>query len=311
MNIAIVGAGIAGLACAGDLVAAGHTVTLFDKGRGAGGRMSTRRISTPQGDAYFDHGAQYFTCHDPQFLLQVMEWQALGVAARWPAAGDEAWVGTPSMNVSVKTMAQNHNVQWSASVDAILPHADGWQLVGDTIPTMHVDHVVIATPAEQAVSLLLPLDAAMAACASSTRSLPCWTLMLAFTGPLPTTIKACRTQNSIGWAACNSDKPKRTGLHSWVVQASPAWSAAHMEDTADAVLDYLTASFAEVLSIVLPVPVSATVHRWRYATSGRAGEGCLYDAHKGIGVCGDWLIGPRVESAWLSGKQLAAKIIAA
>ena len=58
MRVAIVGAGIAGLSCALRLQGGDHHVTLFDKGRGAGGRMSTRRVETPAGTAAFDHGAQ-------------------------------------------------------------------------------------------------------------------------------------------------------------------------------------------------------------------------------------------------------------
>ena len=61
MQFAIIGAGMAGIACADALQAAGHAVAVFDKGRGPGGRMSTRRMETPLGTVAFDHGAQYFT----------------------------------------------------------------------------------------------------------------------------------------------------------------------------------------------------------------------------------------------------------
>ena len=78
------------------LQAGGMAVTLLDKGRGPGGRMSTRRVTTALGEASFDHGAQYFTVRDPDFARCVEQWRAKGVAARWPAAGDDAWVGTPA-----------------------------------------------------------------------------------------------------------------------------------------------------------------------------------------------------------------------
>ena len=57
--------------------------------------MSTRRVATPAGEAAFDHGAQYFTARDAGFRIQVEAWAAAGIAARWPAAGPDAWVGTP------------------------------------------------------------------------------------------------------------------------------------------------------------------------------------------------------------------------
>ena len=105
MKIAIVGSGLSGLACADQLVAAGHSVRLFDKARGPGGRMSTRRIDTAAGQVGFDHGAQYFTARDPAFRQQVDQWQDSGASARWPAAGPEAWVGVPIMNAPVKALA--------------------------------------------------------------------------------------------------------------------------------------------------------------------------------------------------------------
>ena len=49
MRIAIIGAGMAGLSCADALRDEGHEIALFDKGRGPGGRMSTRRVDTPLG----------------------------------------------------------------------------------------------------------------------------------------------------------------------------------------------------------------------------------------------------------------------
>ena len=65
-RVLIIGAGMAGLSCAAALGSVGHAVTLIDKARGPGGRMSTRRVDTPLGQAAFDHGAQYFTARDPR-----------------------------------------------------------------------------------------------------------------------------------------------------------------------------------------------------------------------------------------------------
>ena len=90
MRIAIVGAGIAGLSCADALAARGHRVRLFDKGRCPGGRMSTRRAQLDGRDMQFDHGAQYFTARDADFVAQVRRWEDVGLAARWPPAGDDA-----------------------------------------------------------------------------------------------------------------------------------------------------------------------------------------------------------------------------
>ena len=307
-TFAIVGAGLAGLACADQLAAAGHHVTLFDKARGPGGRMATRRMPTGLGDASFDHGAQYFTARSPGFRALVARWEALGLAARWPEAGADAWVGVPSMNAPVKNMAAAHDVHWSARVDALLRDAAGWSLQGEGLSGQYFDTVVIALPAEQAAVLLEPWDAAMAQQAAATRSDPCWTAMIALAGTLPTGSMTLRDCGPIAWAACNSSKPGRTGPQSWVIQATPAWSLEHLEADATWVTQALLSGLADCLQIAIPDPVCATSHRWRYARSGTHGAGLLHNPALDLGVCGDWLIGPRVESAWQSGTLLGERL---
>lgn len=63
-SVAIVGAGIAGLAAAQALIAnqSGIVPVVFEKSRGVGGRAATRRI-----DGFcFDHGAQYVKAPTPE-----------------------------------------------------------------------------------------------------------------------------------------------------------------------------------------------------------------------------------------------------
>ena len=57
-NIAIIGAGMTGVVCARNLKDAGYETIIFEKSRGIGGRMATRRTSE---GLQFDHGAQYIT----------------------------------------------------------------------------------------------------------------------------------------------------------------------------------------------------------------------------------------------------------
>ena len=77
-KIAIIGAGLSGATAARGLADAGHCVRLFDKGRGPGGRMSTRRIDTALGQVRLDHGAQFFTARGESFARQVKAWTDAG-----------------------------------------------------------------------------------------------------------------------------------------------------------------------------------------------------------------------------------------
>jgi len=58
----------------------------------------------------------------------------------------------------------------------------------------------------------------------------------------------------------------------------------------------------------LPPVAHLTAHRWRFAMSRGTDNGALWNEHIRLGVCGDWLLGPRVELAWLSGRMLGARV---
>ena len=146
---------------------------------------------------------------------------------------------------------------------------------------------------------------------------PCWTLMLAFPNALPLSPSqpvrllgpqwnaARSTHHRIAWLTRESSKPARGGIERWTVQASAAWSQEHLEDDAERIKAKLLKAFAEITNI-RATPTYAQAHRWRYAKTDKAlGASHLWDASSGIGVCGDWCLGHRVEDAFVSGWELA------
>lgn len=309
MKIGIIGAGMAGLTCARALAAEGHEVAVLDKSRGAGGRMSTRRTQTGAGEASFDHGAQYFTVRDPGFAAQVAAWERAGLAARWPAAGEDAWVGTPAMNTVVKAMTGDLDMRYKTLVTGIERTGEGWLINTAAVDHGPFDAVILAIPPEQAAPLIALHDFDMARQALHARSQPCWTGMFAFDPPLDAPTGPIRESGRIAWAVCNRIKPDRSGPQTWVVQAQPDWSKANLERDAAAVSAELLTMLGEALGCKLPDPVHAAAHRWRFAMSSATGDEALWNGAIGLGACGDWLLGPRVECAWLSGKALAARIL--
>jgi len=310
LKFAIIGAGMAGLSCASVLKAAGHAVMLFDKGRGPGGRMSTRRLETPLGDVFMDHGAQYFTARDPGFQREVEKWREKGTVRTWPIAAADAWIGTPGMNAVIRQMTEGHDVLWGCQIAGMMRKLDQWWLIDQNCTSGPFDAVILATPAEQAAVLLSLHDLEMARIALTARSEPCWTSMLVFDQPLPAPQPVIRKRGIISWAARNSAKPGRNGPEAWVVQASAFWSRSQIEATPDGVSAYLGTALAKALGKEIPEPIVAVSHRWRYAIAAGTGDGALWNGQIGIGTCGDWLLGPRVESAWLSGRMLADRCIA-
>jgi hypothetical protein len=327
-SIAVIGAGISGLAAAARLARVGVRVQVFEKSRGIGGRMATRRIATPAGAAQFDHGAQFFTVREPSFRTAVEGWIAAGAAAQWRApftkltAGapsllrDEArFVGSPGMNATAKALAQGLEVTTSARVTALERAAGGWRLAcEDARETPLFDAVIVATPAEQAAPLLAPVAPAMAAEASLAVTAPCWAGLFAFDAPVEFPFEALRIADHavIDWIARDSAKPGRNeSLVSFVVHARTDWTRAHLEDAPEMAVSALRAALCEFLGATR-TPIAEAAHRWRYAQVERSiGAPFALDLDAKIGACGDWRLGPRVELAFASGDALGAAMAGA
>ena len=342
-KVAVVGAGIAGIACARTLMQAGLDVTVFEKGSGAGGRMSTR--SSEFGD--FDHGAQYFTVRDARFEKAlatvsglVRPWSAntvrildeLGrlVASSLPSK-EAHWVATPGMNSLVRRWAEplasadKLFLQTQvARIEADKLHPECWQLQTegpDAQARVHsgFDAIVLAIPSPQASALLLSSQQgkSLQATLSTVTVAPCWTLMLAFPQAVqpnlahlgPQWNAARSTHHRIAWLARESSKPGRSLVERWTVQASPQWSERHLEDDAERVKAKLLKAFTEVTGIRAEPPY-AEVHRWRYAqTTNPLGKSHAWDAVSRIGLCGDWCLGHRVEDGFVSGLEMAMALV--
>ena len=115
----------------------------------------------------------------------------------------------------------------------------------------------------------------------------------------------------VAWIARESSKPRRALTERWTVQASPAWSAQHLDDDDERVAAKLGKAFAELTGIRAE-PGEARIWRCAEARTLRPlGRSHLWDAHTGLGLAGDWCIGHRVEDAFLSGLELALGLLAA
>ena len=298
---------MSGLSCANQLRASGHSVSLFDKGRGPGGRMSTRRLQTALGEVSIDHGAQYFTARDQAFRELVATWSGLGVAKPWPLAGADAWVGVPGMSTVIRQMAQSHDVLWNHPIKGLIRRRQSWWLLGELREVGPFDCVLLAIPAEQSAVILSLHDLSMTRLALAARSQPCWAALFVFGEALESLPTLIRDTGNLAWAARNSAKPGRDGPEAWIVQGSASWSSARLEESPERISELLLGELTAQAGDAVPMPISAQAHLWRYALSAGTGDGGLWNPEIGLGACGDWLLGPRVECAWLSGRWLGER----
>ncbi len=312
-QIGIVGAGMAGLVAGRALQAAGHEVRLFDKGRRPGGRSSSR--------TEFDHGASYFTVRDPTFAAEVEQWREAGLVGPWaprlavrgPAGltpkgsgGPTRFVGVPSMGSLALSLADGLAVE-RAQVTSVVGSPRGVELAGEQGSLGLFDRVGLTVPAPQAAALIEPADAPLAARVRRAQMAPTWTLMLAFSEPLPTPFDAIFVNDGpLSFVVREASKPGRPADERFVAHASHVWSQAALEWEPAAVRAALEPAFFAALDLE-PAPVErADVHRWRYAAATTIAEvPCLVGTDPRIALAGDWTAGPRVEGAYRAGLQLA------
>lgn len=313
------------------------SVHLFDKSRGPGGRLATRRmewvdqhgraVKTP-----LDHGALGFAARTNSFRSFVAQAEQAGWLAKWtptlalhslPLDSEQPlYVPVPDMPALCRNLVADGTASWACPVEGLLKSPLGWQLQsrGQSL-SEHFDVVVLALPPAQAAPLLMPHRRDWAQRATLALMQPCWTLMgiadaPALDAPHAQSWHLARPpEGPLAWVLRNEARPGRecvAGQAHWVLHARASWSRHHLEQPAAWVRTQMQAALAEWLGQAV-VWRHSVVHRWRYATSQAPSampvSECWWDAAQGLGACGDFLGGAGVEGAWLSAQCLAALLV--
>lgn len=321
-KIAILGAGLSGLVVAQTLKK--HAaVTVFEKSRGPGGRMSTRQ----QDDIFFDHGAQYFTARGRRFKKFLAPFLQSGVVKAWNAKVttlelglkeynriwfEPHYVGAPHMNSLCIALSAELDVRYQTRVAPLRGDSPPWQLKSSDDDYLGAyDWVLSTAPAQQTIELF-PGIVFNETSLSAVKMLACHTLMLQLDKEPNIGWDAAVVKNSIiEWIALNSRKPKRCmDQPNVIVHSANQWA----EDTRTMPLDEVKSRLTDELFQLTPVNPSDvlqnTVHRWRYAAVNRPlGEDYLLSKAHQLAACGDWCLEGRVEGAYLSGQRLAHELV--
>jgi renalase len=329
-NVAVIGAGIAGATCARALADDGWSVALFDKSRGVGGRMATRRVEIDGANGAkhtvrFDHGAPGFDATSPEFASFIELAARNDLLTQWTpraektGAADKSlmWVPFPDMPSICRALTTDLPVRTNCAIDALRPNAGGWLLESAGVTVADgFSHVVVAIPAPQASNLLRSHKSVFAAHSANMLMLPCWTMMAVTNEPSPSVDWeiAHPSASLLAQIIRNDAKPGReriAGLAQWVIHATSKWSQAHLELSPGEASSALQSAFADWLDGPLTYRY-ASAHRWRYALPPQRAsitEPFLWDNSLQIGICGDALGGNGVEGAWRSARALSDFLI--
>ncbi|MEH2124963.1 NAD(P)/FAD-dependent oxidoreductase [Nostoc sp.] len=333
-DIAVIGAGIAGLVCAQQLSQAGYSVVVVEKSRGLGGRLATRRLH----GTLADHGACYLKPKGELFrrfveilgdrrILEVWTDEVYELTADAPLSEPKnrspRYVAPAGMSAIAKSLAPGLEILLNQRVIAITPTIENsWRLTLESSnEELTAKAIVVAIPAPQAVMLLEPLGESVldAAFLDNLRSVEFYPSISAIAGypstsqPLPQWKALTFVDDAdLAWIGLDSSKRPNPQQPHFVVQSSADFAQRHLESQdLQSAGQVMLQRAAESLSLPwLNTPEWMQVHRWRYAFPSRPWHEAFLSAKTPLPLvcCGDWCGGNLVEGAMLSGLAAADEI---
>jgi renalase len=346
-TVAIVGAGLAGLAAARSLTAAGRKVVLFEKSAGVGGRVATRRLE----GCILDHGAQVIK-PDGSALADVMFRQLSTVdlievispvrtmksdGEILPPdpqyAGQRAFTYRNGMTTLPKLLlaalpADRFELRLKTRIGRIEEDRDGFRLWDDQgRELLYAESVVLTPPAPQAADLLAEsrlqdttLNALRIDALRAVPYRPCLTVLLGHASPTPpppayALLAADRAQPLLWLAFEQAKGPSRVpaGEAALIAQLGPDISREQYEASDAEVLALTLRELRSLFGETYARPSWQQIKRWRYSQpQGMAEFRAVNPTPSRLVVCGDALRpeNGRVYQAYSSGLEAAEYLIA-
>lgn len=333
-DVVVVGAGVAGLAAAGELRRRGAQVVVLDKARGVGGRCTTWR---GPGELPLDHGASFLHGEDPGFVQAVEQTEGT-VIPGWPARvegrGDPCqrtafaprehrFAVVEGVSAFPKTLARGVDVRLQSRLTKLESREGALRIHVEGSEPLVARDLVLALPCEQAGALLdqgpEPSEAVagLRALLGMLGTVPCLSLMAVYPEGAP----------SPGWdmlypspsqvlqlVSHESTKGRATSTVALVLQGRASFSGAQLEEPAESWASALLSEASRLLGGWAAEPVWTRPHRWRFARtdlSSELAEPPLVELDGGgrLGLAGELFSrGAGVEAAWASGIALARRI---
>jgi len=335
VDAVVVGAGIAGLACATSLRGLGLSHVVFERSPGVGGRCATRRVSGQP----VDHGAAFLHGSDDGFLAAIAGVPGATVLENWPR--EIEGVGSPcvpkafeplerrlaytdGLTVFPKHLARGLDVRLKTPVVGLSAASGGILVHTEAGVPFWTPTVVLAVPPPTALKILVPLAgedreaAAVVALTGMIGSQGCLTVLAGY--PLDTArpswdIRYPDDSTSVQMISHDSNKREAPGFVVLVIQARPCWSLAHLAAPEETWVAGLVEETARLVGAWAGRPSWVQAHRWRFARSDRGSE---LSRPLSLRLCGGGRVivtgesfapGGGIEAAWLAGNASARRLI--
>jgi renalase len=323
---AVIGAGLSGALLARELHERGLQVTLFDKGRSPGGRLTTRfieqhsfalgapklaeELSSGQRRALTQHLSpslkarlEASSSQDQALAHELLQelLSALPAKGLLSSAHIEALERTPSKNaqLGLKSAPQRGSEWWLTGRQHQIKAQD--EPLSKTLLNRWgpFDVVAISAPAPQAAALVQAHHQEWARAAQGVRFEPCCVAVVLFESPLSGSeqlaegeLQAHPVFKRLQRAAplhVSSEAPLTEG---WTLYATPSWSQAHLELSREAIAEALLKELTHLIGS-LPAVIEMRGHRWRYSQPSLKTQPLesIFEPDLGLALLGDWTQG--------------------
>ncbi len=314
-DILIIGAGMAGLSAGRLFRENGLSVRILDKGRGVGGRVSTRRLGSESPPAgRWDHGAQFVTLRSDALCGILHRWGALQSLQDWHHAKEGLSRRRPmdGMNAFAKDLAGDLPIHNSQKAVKLIQNGISWDVHCESGDVFSAPLLLCTQPAPQLLDLLLASNLHLES-ADELRKIEYdsnLTLLAELDGPSgleppgflrpPSAILHTVVDNQLKGISAS---PTITAL------STPSFAREWYERDRSTAASVLRAALQEILSAKI---TAVQIHGWKFAEAiKRHPEPCLKLA-EGLWAAGDGFTPdahhPRIESALLSGIEAAKRL---
>ncbi len=319
-NFCVIGSGISGATIA-NLLNKKHTVDLYDKARGLGGRSSFKRLDKKKG---FDHGTQYFspkTKEFKRFTKKLIEKKILKIwYGNHKFLSDKKKenkkhvkvIGRKGNNDISKYLLKNVRCYFQSELKKINFQNRKWNLIFNDGEIRNYENLILTCPFPQLKKLSKKyiknsfIKEKVKMDANITILMEIKKTNLGYSSFL-------FNDRILGWAGYeNSKKRFKSKTDLWTLQSTFNW--ANKKINQNKVLQKTNAKilidkFFKLTGIKRTKVLFSLNHGWKYSSNSKPLKLKSYwNSRLNLGVCADWFNGPRLESGWISANDLYKKI---
>ena len=317
-DFCILGSGVAGSTIA-SLLKKRYSVHVIEKARGPGGRASNKKLKK---NFNFDHGVQYISPKSQIFTKYINKLVKKKLIKKWEGnhldftlekkIKSNKFIGKKANNDFIKYQLKKIKQTFNRQIIKIERKNKIWEVTLNDKSKYFYKSIILTCPFPQLKKLakkylekkMINLDIRME---------PNITTMIAIKNQNLAPVSSLKfNDNILAWASHeNSKKRFNTTSSLWTLQSTTSWATKMINKYKKdkKIENILVSKFIDLTGYKKNKIIFKKTHGWKYSYNLKRSPYKSYWNNKlKIGVCADWFIGPKVESAWLSANDLAKKI---